>query len=278
MEARYLNAVRGTLLASLGGSTGTGYWSDLEFSEPSEDSEPTHTATATTVAVVDHARRHLDMVVETARNLVIYETKLSQPQTVLLLRLMRALPQERFSTWMKSQLHPSSRTTSFVTDLSSDVVAVDADVATPFSELDAKRADRTSFEASLEGIRRSGLPTSEALADRLCGLQEMFAEETGGEVLSVESLRHFVSFFLAIDQAIRPSLMLSPDGDIYARWDFRAPRKLSARFFPSGNVNFIYTKPNSIHDDRLDRLSGHTTADALYQSLRDMGAADLLVQ
>jgi len=119
---------------------------------------------------------------------------------------------------------------------------------------------------------------ADQLLSRLKDLLDCAREESpDGPGLSKESLASFCDFVRTVSFLILPELALTPDGNIYARWKVDRRRLFSTQFLPNGDVRFVVFKPNEMHEDRVVRLSGLTTADALMQEIKSQGAAEWML-
>jgi len=81
-------------------------------------------------------------------------------------------------------------------------------------------------------------PSASRVAERIALLRESFLEDEQRDI-SIESLRFF-SRFLAQNPHLRtPNLLLSPQGEIIARWRGLGERLTSIHFLPDGRVRLL---------------------------------------
>lgn len=244
METRYVNSVRGELLRKLQ------HW-------PSGDQFDSASAT-----VGSQVFRDKSFILVTPSAEAVRAFSLDYP---------RAIHALRSCVFFETTVGDSTATAAnFSTSDFETLVS-----PTPFEELELLRSDTRRLDEQLARLRAGG-SNGERVAERILQLQRFFSEETDGGCLSVESLDYFASYFLQQPNAKLPSVMLTPDGEIFAQW-IGDKRRVTARFFQSGDVKFIYSYPNSRHDDHTIRLTGLSTFDSLWDELRRVGATPLLV-
>jgi|GEM_PF-3372524 len=106
------------------------------------------------------------------------------------------------------------------------------------------------------------------LIERFKALHSAAEEEgTDGDWISEESLAHFLRFLATTNNLVFPEIALTPDRNIYARWKSDRRKTFSTQFMPNGDVKFIVFKPNQLHENKVIRLAGSTTADALFDEI-----------
>lgn len=105
-------------------------------------------------------------------------------------------------------------------------------------------------------------------------LSDAKEENPEGQLISIDSLRRFYEFIVANPLLTYPKIALTPDGYMYARWRAAREKLFSAQFLPDGDVRFVIFRPNTKHKNKVTRISGLTTADALIDEIRSHRIAD----
>ena len=123
------------------------------------------------------------------------------------------------------------------------------------------------FKTCLGLINLSDLPFKERLLARLASLEVAFAEDYDGGRLSARSGSALVNFLQADRSFGYPDITATPSGDLYAEWRGSNGCKFAIEFLNSGDARFLLFAPNPKHPDRIDRLTGLTTSDALTQTI-----------
>ncbi len=126
---------------------------------------------------------------------------------------------------------------------------------------------RASLTAALLRLDASALPCKARLADRMTKLADVFAEDYDGRDLSARSAEAFVTFLAASPNLAYPDITATPAGDLYAEWRGQHGRLLTIEFLESGEARYLIFRPNPKHPQRVDRLTGTTTADALEETV-----------
>jgi hypothetical protein len=93
------------------------------------------------------------------------------------------------------------------------------------------------------------------------GMQQ--SEDPESTNLSPRSLSSFLSFLRVAKGIQRPSLSLTPDGEIYASWRGSGNRVFSLRFMPDGEARFVILRPASEASLRTIRSTGSAPADMI---------------
>ncbi len=136
--------------------------------------------------------------------------------------------------------------------------------ATPsdaFRELDDLAADRV--RRAIDDIRSIPcLPYRDVIAGRLKSLQLQYSEENDGRAMSADSIRWFGEFLESLADFRKPTLALTVEGYVYAKWRGDRNRLFSAEFYPTGEVSYVVFQP-SASESAVNRFSGTTKADAL---------------
>ena len=154
------------------------------------------------------------------------------------------------------------------------------DLTPGFAEVDLVNSFASaSVDKSIRYIKTSlRLPFTSQMAARISGIREMNLDEGLADINAI-SLSQLVQFLNSASSKLRrPSLMLSPDGDISARWKSGAERELYLHFLRSGEVRFVYIGPNLKHPDKKTGLSGVTSADSVLAELAEQRVRDLVVE
>jgi len=107
----------------------------------------------------------------------------------------------------------------------------------------------------------------EALRARLFSLRTMLrGEEQSASDISMDSLRAFLVFLHQMARARRPSISLTSEGEIYARWQAGEGRLLAVHFITGEKVRFIAFRPNPNRPQIVQRVSGVDAADTVLQT------------
>lgn len=127
--------------------------------------------------------------------------------------------------------------------------------------------DQTNdLNRSLVRLRSSALPFKMRLAERIEALDMAFAEDYDGRHPSSKSVDGLLDFLEASPPSGYPDLTLTPAGDCYAEW--RGSRgKVAIEFLASGDARYLVFRSNPRHPQRIDRLTGTTTTDALSETM-----------
>ena len=117
-------------------------------------------------------------------------------------------------------------------------------------------------------VQTSTFAFKEQLTKRLMFLVDAFADDYEGCQLSMSSMDAFLTFLELSSPPRYPDITLTPAGDVYAEWRNDRGASLSIEFLSDGDVRYIVLRPNPNHPQRIDRLSGLTTSDALLVSIK----------
>ena len=123
---------------------------------------------------------------------------------------------------------------------------------------------------TLRRVEQSLLSFKVRLADRITALSTAFAEDYDGRSLSRPALEALLNYLEASLATSYPSLTATPAGDIYAEWHGPNGRLLTIEFLGSGEARFLVFRPNPRHPQRVDRLTGTTTTDALAETIASL--------
>ena len=125
----------------------------------------------------------------------------------------------------------------------------------------------TSLEAALRRLQGTQLPFKARLAARIEHLAAAFADDYDGLTLSARSIAGLIDFLEAAPPSGYPDLTMTPAGDCYAEWHGSQGRKVAIEFLESGDARYLLFRPNPRHPQRVDRLTGTTTIDALAETM-----------
>ncbi len=116
------------------------------------------------------------------------------------------------------------------------------------------------------------IPYHKRLADRLLSLFDNAKEEDPDSLgIAAGSLRDFYDFLRLHDNLKYPSIILTPDENIYASWKSEQNRVFSVHFLSNKDVRFVIFKPIKKYPDRKFRFSGAATIDTLMDEIpKDM--------
>jgi hypothetical protein len=145
------------------------------------------------------------------------------------------------------------------------------DKRSPWRPLDfgVPMTDQTApqLDAALRRLGTAQLPFSARLADRIKHLAGAFAGDYDGRQLSVRSVAGLLDFLESTPPSDYPDLTLTPAGDCYAEWHGSQGHKVAIEFLDSGDARYLVFRPNPKHPQRVDRLTGTTTIDALAETM-----------
>jgi len=114
----------------------------------------------------------------------------------------------------------------------------------------------------------TGIVDRRGIADRLLDLYSASKDEEPGLIgIAARSLFGFYMFLQKNPNLKRPSITLTPDGNIYASWRGDEGRVFSIHFLPDRDVRFVVFKPNRRDPERKTRISGMTTYDMLMEEV-----------
>ena len=121
--------------------------------------------------------------------------------------------------------------------------------------------------ASLRRLESGAITDKARLAVRLAALSAAFAEDYDGQFLSTAAVDAFIDFLESAAPPGYPELTATPAGDLYAEWHGDNRRRLTIEFLASGDARYLIFVPNPRHPQRVDKLAGSTTADALGETI-----------
>ena len=120
---------------------------------------------------------------------------------------------------------------------------------------------------SLQRLATSQLPFKTRLMDRLQALVTAFSDDYPGCTVSMDAFDALLSFLETSASPGYPDLTMTPAGKFYAEWRGPENRLLTIEFLESGDARYLLFRPNPKHPQRIDRLTGLTTADALVETI-----------
>lgn len=121
---------------------------------------------------------------------------------------------------------------------------------------------------ALQRLAASRHVWKERLSSRIAELCEIYAEDYPGQQLSVRSVHALIDFLeLLSSSPDYPDVTATPAGDLYAEWRRQDGRHISIELLDSGEARWLALGPNPRHPERVDRLAGTTTSDALGESI-----------
>jgi hypothetical protein len=138
-------------------------------------------------------------------------------------------------------------------------------VTNPLSST-AMSDDRPALQA-IGRIRATQIRYRDELAARLEDLLRAYQDDYDGDTLSAGAMDTLVAFLNVNLHLRRPRISATPSGDLYAEWTGPDDSLLGVRFMEAGQVQYVIFARNTLHNDRVDRTSGTTTADALMAKL-----------
>lgn len=111
----------------------------------------------------------------------------------------------------------------------------------------------------------------EAIKARLLSLREMLQEEEGPSVeLSLDSLRTFLAFLRQVPGVRQPSITLTPEGEVYARWKDEGARLFATHFISGETVRFVAFRPNPRRPRLVQRISGVDAVDTVMSTANNV--------
>ena len=125
----------------------------------------------------------------------------------------------------------------------------------------------TDLAAVMMRLQTSQLPFQARLADRIAQLAVAFADDYDGRQLSIRSVSGLIDFLEAVLPSGHTDVTVTPEGDCYAEWRGAQGRKVAIEFLDSGDARYLLFRPNPRHPQRIDRLNGTTTTDALAETM-----------
>ena len=123
------------------------------------------------------------------------------------------------------------------------------------------------LDALVQKLDATALPYKDRLVARIGHLSAAFAEDYDGRLLSAHSLTGLIEFLESSPSSGYPDLTATPAGDAYAEWHGPQGRLLTIEFLASGDARYLLFRPNPKHPQRVDRLTGTTTIDALPETV-----------
>ena len=126
--------------------------------------------------------------------------------------------------------------------------------------------DRLALQA-IRRVQTTQIRYRDKLVARLEDLLRAYRDDYEGHSLSAGAIDALAMFLSANLHLRRPRITATPSGDLYAEWTGPADLLLGVRFTESGQAQFVIFAPNAPHKDRIDRMSGITTADTLTEKL-----------
>lgn len=123
------------------------------------------------------------------------------------------------------------------------------------------------LDSVLNRLHGTQLPFNARLAERIKHLSVAFAEDYDGRQMSAHSIVGFIDFLESAPPSGYPNLTLTPAGDCNAEWHGSHGRKVAIEFLDSGDARYLLFRPNPKHPQRIDRLIGTSTIDALAESM-----------
>lgn len=140
-------------------------------------------------------------------------------------------------------------------------------VAKSYTTNDTSQLTRVGFsvEELIQAIRESEkLTYGSRLASRLRHLVEIAEEEYPEQSsLSPKSLSDFVVFLIPHSSLRYPSVVLTPDGNIRARWKNGGNRQFSVEFLGDEDIRFVLISPDPKKTYKIIRITGLATTESL---------------
>ncbi len=139
----------------------------------------------------------------------------------------------------------------------------------PFDEIDRLQEVGKKIERLIDFIRSEyNIEFAERLADRIEALYQAAMEEEPDQIpISPESVTYFLAFLRELGTPNYPDIVLTPTHEIRARWHKASNRHFAVAFLASGDTRYVIFTPNPTGAERIDRLSGITTCDALFKTI-----------
>ena len=131
----------------------------------------------------------------------------------------------------------------------------------------------TTLEHVLSRLRASSIACKGRLEERIVKLTAAFAEDYDDGALSACAFSGLVDFLEACPSSGYPDVTATPAGDVYAEWRGPHGHLLTIEFLDSGEARYLVFRPNPKHPQRIDRLNGSTTIDALSETVAPLALA-----
>jgi len=130
---------------------------------------------------------------------------------------------------------------------------------------------RTHF--SIDAIRRDArIAFRERLADCLEALQSAIREDDpAGAGVSPESIENLHAFLRRHSRLKRPSLTVTPAGDLLAEWKAGPDKDFSVHFLPTGMARFVVFAPDPAGGPKPVRIWGISSVVSLMRTVRPHG-------
>ncbi|EJM14805.1 hypothetical protein PMI21_03527 [Pseudomonas sp. GM18] len=165
------------------------------------------------------------------------------------------------------------KTTSPASDISPFYGMFDDDQSvTAFYEIDRRRADSTDVEEHINNLRAfAHIRNADRIADRTADLLELYKEDYDGKSLLSSSLATFVEFLNLNSNSRFPTITATPTGELYVQWKYDDCQRLSIQFLGGSEIKWVVFKRNSMHEQRVDSLSGQTMVDSFFEIANTLG-------
>ena len=129
-----------------------------------------------------------------------------------------------------------------------------------------------SLEEMVSAIRKINIPYAKSLQDRILFLSKLSAEEPFYQAPIVpDSLRDFISFLQLTPGIKRPSVVLTPEGNIQAEWHRSENQHLVIEFLGKEDVLYVIFAPDPKYPARTVRSTGRATLISVMALLKPYG-------
>ena len=129
-----------------------------------------------------------------------------------------------------------------------------------------------SLEEMVSAIRKINIPYAKSLQDRILLLSKLSAEEPFYQAPIVpDSLRDFISFLQLTPGIKRPSVVLTPEGNIQAEWHRSENQHLVIEFLGKEDVLYVIFAPDPKYPARTVHSTGRATLISVITLLKPYG-------
>jgi len=129
-----------------------------------------------------------------------------------------------------------------------------------------------SLEEMIDAIRKINIPYAKSLGDRILFLNKLSAEEHFYQApILPDSLKDFIAFLHLTPDIKRPSVVLTPDGNIQAEWHRSDSQHLVIEFVGKEDVLYVIFAPDPKYPSRTVHSTGRATLISVMALLKPYG-------
>lgn len=143
----------------------------------------------------------------------------------------------------------------------------------PFEIIDSLKDNNEKLEEIVFFLEKvAKIEYSERFANRLKNLIEDSIEEYPDEdPINPESLRYCIKFLYSVENFEYPDIVVTPDKNIRLQWRRSRNKHFAVEFLPTGDAHFVIFAPNSMHPEKIKRLSGIISVEELFETVKSQG-------